>query len=251
MSLRGKAVLITGGRRVGADLARLLADQGTSIAMTYHTSRESIERTVSEVESRGVSGVAIEADLSRAEQAEEAVAQAFDRFGRLDALVNMASVYRRTPFDSLVPGDFDAMIASNLGAPYHTSVAAARRMRTQAGEDGIKGRIVSIGDWATERPYKDYLPYLVAKGALTTMTLALARELAPEILVNLVQPAMIAPPPDLTPDEHAAIVAATPLRRVGTPEDINRLILYLLDGTDFATGACYRVDGGRFLGEDG
>ena len=111
----------------------------------------------------------------------------------------MASVYRRTPFAALVPGDFDAMIAANLAAPYHTALAAARRMLDQpARRDGLKGKIVNVGDWATERPYKDYLPYLVAKGGLTTMTLALADELAPHVTVNMVQPAMIDPPPDLT-----------------------------------------------------
>src|SRR5262249_216390 len=107
-----------------------------------------------------------------------------------------------------------------------------------------------LGDWATDRPYRDYLPYLVAKGGLTTLTLALARELAPYIPVTMVQPAMIDPPPGLTAEETAEIVSKTPLRRIGTPEDVNRLILYLLDGTSFATGSCYRVDGGRFLGND-
>ena len=70
-------------------------------------------------------------------------------------------------------------------------------MLEQPADDGIKGKIVNIGDWATERPYKDYLPYLVAKGGLTTMTLALAGELAPHIPVAMIQPAMIDPPPDL------------------------------------------------------
>ena len=91
-------------------------------------------------------------------------------------------------------------------------------MLEQPGEDGIKGKIVNIGDWATERPYKDYLPYLVAKGGLTTMTLALARELAPHIPVAMIQPAMIDPPPDLTEDGQAGRArpdAAPPLRLAG------------------------------------
>jgi pteridine reductase len=142
------------------------------------------------------------------------------------------------------------LLAANLAGPYHTAVAAAKQMLAQPAEDGIRGKIINVGDWATERPYKDYLPYLVAKGGLTTMTLALAKELAPHITVNMVQPAMIDPPPEMTQAERAAVIAATPLRRVGTPGDLNRLILYLLEGTDFATGACYRVDGGRFLGVD-
>ena len=251
MDLKGKTVLITGGRRVGGALAVMLADRGSNVAMTYHTSREAIERTVAEIEAKGMKALAVAADLSDADQAEAAVDRVVERFGRLDALVNMASVFRRTPFRSLASADFDAMIAANLAAPYHVAVAAARRMLDQsANESGLKGKIVNVGDWSTERPYKDYLPYIVAKGGLTTMTLALAVELAPHVAVTMVQPAMIDPPPTMTSTERAAVVAATPLAREGRAEDANRLILYLLEGTDYATGACYRVDGGRFLGVD-
>jgi pteridine reductase len=247
---QGKVVLITGGRRVGGALALLMAAQGWRIAMTYHTSRAAIERTIGSVEDAGTAGLAVPADLARSDQAENAVNQVKTTFGRLDALVNMASVFRHTPLTDLVARDFDDMIAGNLAAPYHTALAAARQMLRQPPIDGIKGKIVLIGDWATDRPYKDYLPYLVAKGGLKTMTMALAKELAPHISVAMIQPAMIDPPPDLTEADKAAVVAATPLRRVGSPEDINRLILYLLEGTNFVTGACFRVDGGRFLGED-
>jgi pteridine reductase len=246
-----KVALITGGRRVGGELALLLADRGWDVAMTYHTSREAIERTVAAVKGRGREGLAIAADLSRSEQAAEAVRRASEHLGRLDALVNMASVYRRTPFATLAPRDFDSLIAANLAAPYHTAIAAARAMLEQPAEDGIKGKIVNIGDWATDRPYKDYLPYLVAKGGLTTMTLALAAELAPHIPVAMIQPAMIEPPPDLDEQDRRSVIDQTPLRRCGTPGDVNRLILYLLEETTFVTGACFRVDGGRFLGVEG
>jgi pteridine reductase len=248
--LRGKVALITGGRRVGAALARMLASRGVNLAMTYHTSRELIERVIAEVQAMGVEGMAVAADLSNAAAAGRAVSGVVERFGRLDALVNMASVYRRTPFNALEPQDFDQMIAANLAAPYHTAIAAARQMLTQGGDDGIKGKIINIGDWASERPYKEYLPYLVAKGGLTTMTLALAKELAPFVPVVMIQPAMIEPPADLTQQDIDAVVAQTLLRRVGSPDDVNRLILYLLEGTNFVTGACYRVDGGQFLGQD-
>ena len=162
----------------------------------------------------------------------------------------MASVYRKTPLQSLTSDDFDQMIAANLAAPFHTAVAAARQMLKQEGDAGIKGKIINIGDWASERPYKDYLPYLVAKGGLATLTLALAKELAPHVPVAMIQPAMIAPPADFTAAEIESVIAQTPLRRVGTPDDVNRLILYLLEGTNFVTGVCYRVDGGRFLGQE-
>ena len=121
-------------------------------------------------------------------------------------------------------------------------------MLEQPGEDGIKGKIVNIGDWATERPYKDYLPYLVAKGGLTTMTLALAVELAPHIPVAMIQPAMIDPPPDFERGREAGGDRPDPAPPIRIAGDVNRLIVYLLEGTNFVTGACFRVDGGRFLG---
>jgi pteridine reductase len=248
--LEGKIVLITGGRRVGRELAWLLADRGASVVMTYHNSRDIISQTISEVESRGGMGLAVQADLSQADKADWAVQSVVERFGRIDALVNMASVYRRTPFERLSSADFDAMVAGNLAAPYFTAVAAGRAMLRQEAIDGIRGRIVNMGDWATERPYKDYLPYLIAKGGLTTMTLALAKELAPWIPVAMIQPAMIEPPPDFTESDKQAVVEQTPLRRIGSPDDVNQLILYLLVRTSFVTGACFRVDGGRFLGTD-
>ena len=92
--LAGRIVLITGGRRVGSDLARMLADRGAHVAMTFHTSRAAIEQTIAQVEASGGQGLAIAADLTQPGQAESAVEQVVNRFGRLDALVNMASVYQ-------------------------------------------------------------------------------------------------------------------------------------------------------------
>jgi len=250
MSHAGRVALITGGRRVGSDLARDLAERGVAVALTYHTSRSTIEQTVSELEQRGGQGLAISADLTRSQDAERTIAEVVGHYGRIDYVINMASIYRKTPFDQLTAGDFDAMVAANLAAPYHVSVYAARQMRSQRAVDGIQGRIVSVGDWASDRPYKHYLPYLVAKGGLKTLTLALAKELAPTILVNLVQPAMIEPPPDFNEADQERVIGLTPLRRCGTPADLNRLILYLLEGNSFVTGSCFRVDGGRFLGTD-
>src|SRR4029077_19182420 len=135
-------------------------------------------------------------------------------------------------------------------APYLVAVAAARAMRKQPVADGLQGKIVNFADWAVERPYKGFLPYFIAKGGVVTMTRALAVELAPTITVNAIAPAMIDPPPNLSPQDIEEIRQTSPLKRIGIPSDANNLVLYLLEGTDFATGAVYRVDGGRVLGTD-
>jgi pteridine reductase len=254
VNLRGRAVLITGGRRVGAALARMLAGRGARIAMTYRTSREAIERALDDCRALGSADVlAVGADLADPEQADRAVSEVAGRFGRIDALVNMASIYERTPFAELTPDHYRRMIDANLSAPYFAAVAVARVMLAQGPIDDrtpLHGTILNFGDWGTDRPRGGDLPYLVAKGGLTTMTLAMAKELAPRVSVNMIQPGTIEPPPEMDGSDREAIVGATPLGRIGSAEDANRLALYLLEGTDFATGACYRIDGGRFLGTD-
>jgi pteridine reductase len=254
VKLAGASILITGGRRVGSSLARSLADRGAKLAMTYRTSRDAIEQTLDDCRSRGAADtLAIEADLADPAQAGRAVRRVVERFGRIDALVNMASIYERTPFADLTPEHYDRMIAANLGAPYHSAVAAGQAMLAQEpipDASGLKGKIICFGDWGTDRPRGGDLPYIIAKGGLTTMTLAMAKELAPHVAVNLIQPGTIVPWPNMTDEERQDILGATPLARLGSAEDANNLVLYLLEGTDFATGGCYRIDGGRYLGTD-
>lgn len=250
MDLHGKTILITGGRRVGAHLALELARRGANVAMSYFQSRERIEEVVAEVRDCGVAGVALAADLRKPADAERLVANTVAKCGAIDGLVNMASEFHPRPFDELTAADFESSIASNLTAPFLVALAAARAMRKQPPADGLQGKIINFADWAVERPYRGFLPYFIAKGGVVAMTRALAVELAPTIAVNAIAPAMIDPPPHLTPEEIEAIRQASPLKRVGAPADANNLVLYLLEGTDFVTGAIYRVDGGRFLGAD-
>lgn len=250
MTLEGKTILITGGRRVGAHLARELARRGANVSMSYFRSREQIEAVVAGLRGDGVRAAAIPADLRKPADAERLVAETVAQCGTIDALVNMASDFQHTPFDALDGSAFERAISSNLTAPFLAALAAAKAMRKQPVIDGLQGKIINFADWAVERPYRGFLPYFVAKGGLVAMTRALAVELAPTIAVNAIAPAMIDPPPNLTPEDIEAIRQAAPLKRIGTPADANNLVLYLLEGTDFATGSVYRVDGGRFLGTD-
>lgn len=248
MNLSGKTLLITGARRVGAHLAVELARHGANVALSYFSSRERIEAVAEEVRRAGTRAAAIPADLRDPAPAQALVDRTVAEFGSIDGLVNMASVFHSTSFDALQPADFDQAIASNLKAPYLVAVAAARAMRRQPVVDGLQGKIINFADWAVERPYRDFLPYFIAKGGVVTMTKALAVELAPTIAVNAIAPAMIDPPPNLSSADIEEIRRASPLQRLGTPADATNLVVYLLEGTDFVTGAVYRVDGGRFLG---
>jgi NAD(P)-dependent dehydrogenase (short-subunit alcohol dehydrogenase family) len=248
MKLDAKTVLITGGRRLGAKLALELAARGANIALSYHNSRDAMMQVVDECEHLGVKSEAFPADLRHPGDANSLVAETFDQFGSLDVLINLTSIYTHTPFDELKPADYDEMLSSNLTAPYFTALAAARAMRRQPMINGLQGKIIHFTDWAVDRPYRGYLPYLVAKGGLVTLTKALAVELAPTITVNAIAPGAVEPPADTPQVELEQIRAASALNRLGSPDDVINAVMYLLEGTDFVTGEVIRVDGGRFLG---
>ena len=167
------------------------------------------------------------------------------QLGRLDVLVNMASLYVATPFDELDEALWDRGLAVDLKAAFLCARAAVAYMRAAGG-----GRIVSIADWlpASGRTrYKGFLPYYVAKSGVIALTEALATELAGDgILVNAVAPGPILAPPDLSADDIAAVEEATPLGRWGGEAEIVKAIMFLID-TDFVTGEVIRVDGGRHL----
>jgi pteridine reductase len=163
-------------------------------------------------------------------------------FGRLDALVNNASSFYPTPFGSIGPGEWDDLLGSNLRAPLFLSQAAAPWLRE------ARGAIVNLVDIHAERPLKDFVVYSVAKAGLAGLTRALSLELGPEVRVNGVAPgAILWPDGDqhFAPAEKGRITEQTPLKRIGSPEDVAGAVKYLLFDAPFVTGQILAVDGGR------
>jgi len=230
---------------MGAAVAERLARHGVDVAVTYQRSRDDAERAVAGVTALQRRGLAIQADLSTPAGCTEAVEQAARAFGRLDVLVNMASVYSERPFDELTLADWQAPIDVDLRASYLCSKAAVPHFRARGG-----GRIVNMADWTARsgRPrYKGFLPYYVAKAGVVALTEALALELAADqILVNAIAPGPIVPPAGMTDDELKSVEAATPLGRWGGEGEIAKAVIALLE-SDFITGETVRADGGRHL----
>jgi NAD(P)-dependent dehydrogenase (short-subunit alcohol dehydrogenase family) len=245
MDLTNRAALITGGKRIGSSVARGLAARGMDVALAYNRSREEADAAAADVESHGRRAVAIQADLRHGSQCTSLVERAAAELGRLDVLVNMASVYSQVSFADTDEDRWDAVVDVDLKAAFLCSRAAVPHMRKVGG-----GRIVNFSDWiaASGRPrYQGFLPYYVAKRGVIGLTEALALELASErILVNAIAPGPIVAPPGTTDEEYEAVEKATPLGSWGGGEEIARAVVFLVE-TDFTTGETIRVDGGRHV----
>ncbi len=245
MRLTDTVALMTGAKRVGLVVAAALAERGVSVAFGYARSKDEAEKGVAGVRAHGQRSVALQADLSDPAACDRLVSRTVADLGRLDILINMASVYHQRPFDELTVDDWDRSINVDLRAAFLCARAAVAPMRAQGG-----GRIVNFSDWLARsgRPrYLGFLPYYVAKTGVIALTEALALELAPDnILVNAVAPGPVLAPPGTTGEERQAVERSTPLGRWGGEQEIAKAILALLD-SDFITGETIRVDGGRHL----
>lgn len=245
MDLQGKAAIVTGTKRIGSVVAERLARRGVDVAVAYGRSRSEADRTVAAIEAVGGRAVPIQVDLRSPSACEALVEEAAHSLGRLDIVVNLASIYVERPFDELTVDDWNASLEVDLRASFLCAKAAVPHMRAQGG-----GRIVNCADWtaASGRPrYPGFLAYYVAKAGVIALTEALALELAPDaILVNAVAPGPILPPPELTDADVRAVERATPLGRWGGEADFAATVLTLLE-TDYVTGETLRLDGGRHL----
>ena len=245
MEIRDKTILVTGAaRRVGRVIAIALARRGGRIALHYNSSAAEAEATAGEVAGLGVEVELFQADLRHVHALEKMVDRVYARFGQVHVLVNNASVFFKTPFESITEQDWDTTLNANLKGPFFLSLHVGRRML----EAEIQGKIVNIADWAGERPYPDYVPYCISKAGMIAMTKGLAKTLAPNIAVMAVAPGPVLWPEDLGEEELKTVLQNTPLRRIGRPDDVASAVAFIIEGNDYMTGSTIFVDGGRFAG---
>lgn len=238
------AALVTGAaRRLGAAIARRLHAAGHDLALHYRDSADAMRALASELDAaRPGSVLTLQADLADAASLPGLVDAAVTRFGRLDVLVNNASAFSPTPLGTITSADWDAQFATNARAPLLLAQAAAPHLRA------ARGAIVNLVDLYAERPLRDHAVYCMSKAALVAGTRALALELAPDVRVNAIAPGAILWPEEGKPEAaKAAMLARTPLARVGSEHDIAEAVLWLLQGAAYTTGHVLPVDGGRLL----
>ena len=241
-----KVALVTGAaRRIGAAIARRLHAGGYDLALHYRSSQAEMDALLAELDSaRAGSAIALQADLAEFDRLPELIAQTVGRFGRLDALVNNASAFYPTPIGGTTPAQWDELFASNARAPFFLSQAAAPHLQA------ARGGIVNLVDIHAEQPLAGHAVYGMAKAALRLLTKALAVDLAPEVRVNAIASgAILWPEHGKDAASQEALIARTPLGRIGNPEDIAGCVAWLLgDASGYVTGQTLRVDGGRGIG---
>jgi NAD(P)-dependent dehydrogenase (short-subunit alcohol dehydrogenase family) len=245
MMLTGAVAIITGGKRIGRIVARELAQRGADLVLSYRGSKTEAEATVADVQAAGRRATMVQADVADPADCAAIVDHAVQTFGKVDVLVNMASIYRSKPLADVTPAYWAADLDVNLRSAFLCAHAAIPHMRRAGG-----GRVVNFADWLARsgRPhYQGFTSYYVAKAGVIALTEALALEVAKDhILVNAIAPGPIVPPPDMTEAEIAEVANATPLGRWGGEAEIARAVLFLCE-TEFITGETIRVDGGRHL----
>ena len=240
MELRGRAALVTGaGHRVGRAIALALAARGVRVAVHYNRSGVPAEETAARIRQAGGDARLLQADLTRPEAPARLVDDAATALDGLDILVNSAAVMERTPIGEVTTEAWDAMFALNLRAPFFASQAAARHMTKG-------GAIVNIADLAAFETWPAYVPHGISKAGVVQMTRALARTLAPAVRVNAVAPGVVLLPETWSAADADRLASTTPLRRVGSPDDVAGAVLYLLEA-DYVTGHTIIVDGGRHV----
>lgn len=240
-------VFITGSaKRLGRAMITTLHQQGYRVIIHCHRSRSEADSLALGLnQQREQSAMVLQADLTDATAIPHLAQQAVQCFDRLDVLVNNASSFYPTPVNSATTAQWQDLFGSNVQAPYFLSQALAPELAKH------NGAIVNMVDIHADKPLAQHSIYCMAKAALLMMTKALAKELAPAIRVNGIAPGAILWPPEqsvtLQEQDKAAILAQIPMQQLGTPDDIAKTLLFLLQ-SPYITGQIIAVDGGRSLG---
>lgn len=245
--LSGKVAVVTGSSQgIGAGIAKTLAAQGARVVVNYRSNPALADEVVAAIIAIGGQAVAVQADVSRSEEAERLIKTAIDTYGQIDILVNNAGLTRDTLIMKMKDDDWDAVLQTNLSSVYYCSKAVVRPMMKKRG-----GRIINITSVVGLAGQAGQTNYAASKAGIIGFTKSLAKEVGSRnITVNAVAPGFI--PTALTnvlPEAQVqSIIETTPLGRLGTPEDVAHAVLFLAtDEASFITGQVITVDGGLVM----
>lgn len=233
-------MLVTGGaHRVGKAIALLLAGMGAdTVVFTYHSAEDFARETMQEIQQLGCQALSIRCDQGYIGQIYETMAIIRERLGRLDVLVNSASIFGTSDFFSVTPETWDTVLDVNARGPFFFMQEAARIMQ---GQDA--GLIINIIDESVKKPALTWIHHGASKAALWNLTQSAAIALAPKIRVNAILPGAVLKPPDWDDTRWKKLQKHIPLQVPGSPEDVCKAVKFLVE-SDFVTGQAVVVDGG-------
>lgn len=241
-----KIALVTGGaRRLGKDICIELGRSGFDIILTYNkSSKEILDKAVSEIAKTGADVRAYKCDLTGVKNITNLFKKVKTIFNRLDLLVNNAAIFERTEFTETTESFFDKFIDTNLRSVFFCCQEAAKIMLNNKKD---KGRIINIASLGAVENWTGYIPYSVSKAGVEKLTKQLGKKLAPQILVNAIAPGTVL----IRNDENKTVdhreKKKYPMKRFAFPEDITSLVRYLALENNYITGQMIIVDGGRSL----
>jgi len=242
MRLDSRVALVTGaGHRLGRAIAFALARRGMRVAVHYHHSAAEADVTLHAIRESGAEAELFQADLGDAAAAQGLAGRVAEHFGGLDVLINCAGIMLRAPVEETTPELWDQVMSVNLRSHFFTTQGALPWLRA------ARGRVINLADVGGLEPWPAYVAHCVSKAGVVMLTKALARALAPEITVNAVAPGAVLPPESWDDAAREHLAQTTPLKRLGSPDDITAAVLYLLEGGDYVTGETLVVDGGRLI----
>lgn len=245
--LTGKVAIVTGASKgIGAAVAKGLAAAGAAVAVNYSSGKEGAEHTVSEITSNGGKAIAIEADVSQARDVKRMFEETKEAFGSVDVLVNNAGVYQFDPFDAITEKEFHREFDTNVLGAILTIQEALKHFPASGGS------IINISSISSANPLPNTSLYSATKGAIDTITMALAKELGPrKIRVNTVAPGVTETEGThrigaVDSEQAQQLVSATPLGgRFGQPEEIAPVVVFLAsDDAAWLTGERISASGG-------
>ncbi len=244
-SLKGKVVFVTGSaRRVGRGIMLGFAAQGANVVVHHSDSPADAERSAADARALGVDALVVRGDHTRHDQVVRNFEQVKAHFGRIDVLVNSASIFQQRDLLEITPDEWDRVMQVNLRAPFWCTQQAGRIMR----DAGIAGAIVNIADSSGLRPWAARPHHSVSKAGLVMLTEVTARALAPyQIRANCLVLGPVLPSDHTSAESWHQTEARLPLKRAGDPDDAARAAIFLATN-DYITGAVLRVDGGEWLG---
>ena len=241
MEIDGTVALVTGGaHRVGRALVLGLARAGADVAIHYHSSGDAAAETAAEVRALGRRVETFQADLADPDAATVLANGVAEALGRLDIVVNNASLFESARFEDVTVEGWDRVMAVNLRAPFLLLQATAPLLRAS------KGVAVNIADLAGVQVWPAFPHHGISKAGLIHLTRVAARALAPDARVNCIVPGTVLPPEDYTSEQIERSRSRTALERIGSPDDVLEALLFLIR-SEFVTGSTITVDGGRLL----